>query len=159
MFVNVPNDPSNGLVLTDDVGRSGTQRLACELTVRAGKVVYDLNGISRPEWTTLPKDYRQTGDPRWDSFRAGRGLEANAGEHGAASGARRERAKVRPAALALGCRTASSVIRGAVLLFVRDPAAPSLSRGSALAQATATNSGVPRKGTGVDQDGQKDLRG
>jgi dihydroorotase len=53
---------------------SGTQRLACELTVRAGKVVYDLNGISRPEWTTLPKDYRQTGDPRWDSFTpAGRG--------------------------------------------------------------------------------------
>ncbi len=28
----------------------GTQKLACELTVRAGKVVYDLNGISRPSW-------------------------------------------------------------------------------------------------------------
>jgi len=28
MFVNAANDPSHGLVLTDDVGRTGTQRLA-----------------------------------------------------------------------------------------------------------------------------------
>jgi len=28
----------------------GDQKLECELTVRAGKVVYDLNGISRPLW-------------------------------------------------------------------------------------------------------------
>ena len=28
----------------------GTQKLQCELTVRDGKVVYDLNGISRPLW-------------------------------------------------------------------------------------------------------------
>jgi dihydroorotase len=47
---------------------TGTQRLACELTVRNGKVVYDLNGISRPEWTTLPEYYRQTGDARWDAI-------------------------------------------------------------------------------------------
>src|SRR5215510_3097299 len=33
---------------------NGTQRLTCELTLRDGKVVYDLNGITRPEWTTLP---------------------------------------------------------------------------------------------------------
>jgi dihydroorotase len=45
-----------------------TQRLACELTVRNGKVVYDLNGISRPDWTTLPKDYLNTGDARWDAI-------------------------------------------------------------------------------------------
>jgi dihydroorotase len=45
-----------------------TQKLVCELTVRAGKVVYDLNGVSRPDWETLPKDYLNTGDPRWDSF-------------------------------------------------------------------------------------------
>ena len=44
----------------------GTERLACELTVRNGKVVYDLNGITRPEWKTLPKDYTRTGDSRWD---------------------------------------------------------------------------------------------
>jgi dihydroorotase len=35
----------------------GDQRLVCELTIREGKVVYDLNGISRPEWTTLPAEY------------------------------------------------------------------------------------------------------
>jgi dihydroorotase len=29
---------------------SGTKKLTCELTVREGKVVYDLNGISRPVW-------------------------------------------------------------------------------------------------------------
>ena len=46
----------------------GNQKLVCELTLRDGKVVYDLNGISRPDWTTLPKDYTQTGDPAWDSI-------------------------------------------------------------------------------------------
>ena len=46
----------------------GTQKLVCELTLRNGKVVYDLNGISRPDWTKLPKDYKQTGDPRWDGI-------------------------------------------------------------------------------------------
>jgi len=45
----------------------GTQKLTCELTLRDGKVVYDLNGMTRPEWHTLPKDYRQTGDARWDA--------------------------------------------------------------------------------------------
>jgi len=28
----------------------GNKKLACELTVREGKVVYDLNGISSPIW-------------------------------------------------------------------------------------------------------------
>ena len=46
----------------------GTQKLGCELTVRAGKVVYDLNGISRPDWETLPKNYLQTGNQRWDGL-------------------------------------------------------------------------------------------
>jgi dihydroorotase len=41
------------------------QRLACELTLRDGKVVYDLNGIARPDWDTLPRDSKSTGDPRW----------------------------------------------------------------------------------------------
>jgi dihydroorotase len=35
--------------------RKGDRRLSCELTLRDGKVVYDLNGISRPDWETLPK--------------------------------------------------------------------------------------------------------
>jgi len=47
----------------------GRRRLGCELTVRDGKVVYDLNGLSRPDWGTLPPGYRATGDPRWDATR------------------------------------------------------------------------------------------
>lgn len=50
----------------------GTQKLTCELTVRNGKVVYDLNGITRPDWDTLPKNYTNTGDPRWDAVSPGR---------------------------------------------------------------------------------------
>ena len=46
----------------------GTRRLVCELTIRNGKVVYDLNGLTRPNWDTLPKNYTQTGDPRWDGI-------------------------------------------------------------------------------------------
>jgi dihydroorotase len=46
----------------------GTQKLICELTLRDGKAVYDLNGITRPDWDKLPKDYRQTGDSRWDAI-------------------------------------------------------------------------------------------
>jgi dihydroorotase len=45
----------------------GTRRLTCELTLRDGKVVYDLNGITRPEWTTLPADYTRMGDAVWDA--------------------------------------------------------------------------------------------
>jgi dihydroorotase len=47
---------------------SGHRKLICELTLRNGKVVYDLNGITRPEWNTLPPNYRQTGDTRWDAI-------------------------------------------------------------------------------------------
>jgi dihydroorotase len=41
------------------------QKLVCEMTLRNGKVVYDLNGLARPDWETLPPDYRSTSDPRW----------------------------------------------------------------------------------------------
>ncbi len=45
----------------------GTQKLLCELTLRDGKVVWDLNGITRPLWTTLPKGYLRQGDAAWDA--------------------------------------------------------------------------------------------
>ena len=32
----------------------GTQKLECELTIRAGQVVWDLNGRAATEWTTMP---------------------------------------------------------------------------------------------------------
>ena len=51
--------------------QKGTQKLTCELTLRDGKVVYDLNGLTRPDWDTLPKDYRAVGDPRWDRINVG----------------------------------------------------------------------------------------
>jgi dihydroorotase len=40
----------------------GTRRLVCELTVHGGKVVYDLNGLSRPAWDTLAPDYKRMED-------------------------------------------------------------------------------------------------
>ena len=52
----------------------GNQKLICELTLRDGKIVYDLNGLARPDWNTLPKGYRATGDPRWDG--SGRARDA-----------------------------------------------------------------------------------
>src|SRR6266481_6971753 len=53
---------------TDTLGArmKGTQKLICELTVRDGKVVYDLNGITREDWSKLGK-YTSPGDPRWDA--------------------------------------------------------------------------------------------
>ncbi|MBV9502108.1 MAG: amidohydrolase/deacetylase family metallohydrolase [Acidobacteriaceae bacterium] len=46
----------------------GTQKFECELTVKGGKVVYDLNGISRPDWESLPPNYTNVGDSRWDAL-------------------------------------------------------------------------------------------
>ena len=50
----------------------GKRRLECQLTVRGGKIVYDLNGISRPEWKSLPKNYTAVGDKRWDGLNPAR---------------------------------------------------------------------------------------
>lgn len=57
-----------GFTDTNGANMRGREKLLCELTLRAGKVVYDLNGMTRPDWKTLPKDYAQTGDSRWDSI-------------------------------------------------------------------------------------------
>ncbi len=46
----------------------GKRKLSCELTLRDGKVVYDTNGLTRPDWTTLPAGYKQSGDRRWDAI-------------------------------------------------------------------------------------------
>jgi dihydroorotase len=45
----------------------GTQKLEGELTTSNGKVVWDLNGITRSDWKTLGK-YDAQGDPRWDGI-------------------------------------------------------------------------------------------
>ncbi|MBM3737208.1 MAG: amidohydrolase/deacetylase family metallohydrolase [Acidobacteria bacterium] len=51
---------------------AGTQRLACELTLRDGRTMWDLNGIMRTDWDKLPKDYQSQSDPRWDAGGGGR---------------------------------------------------------------------------------------
>ncbi|HZF39567.1 MAG TPA: amidohydrolase/deacetylase family metallohydrolase [Blastocatellia bacterium] len=56
-----------GFVDMNGARMRGTQKLTCELTLREGKVVYDLNGITRPDWDKLPRDYKQTGADRWDA--------------------------------------------------------------------------------------------
>ena len=33
----------------------GTERLTCEMTMRDGKVVYDLNGLAATDWTQQPR--------------------------------------------------------------------------------------------------------
>ncbi len=44
----------------------GDKKLTCELTFRDGKLVYELNGLSRTEWDKLPTGYRYQGDASWD---------------------------------------------------------------------------------------------
>ena len=43
----------------------GTRKLVCEMTIRDGAVVWDLNGITRQDWDKLG-DYKKQQDPRWD---------------------------------------------------------------------------------------------
>jgi dihydroorotase len=54
---------------TDSLGArmTGAQRLECELTLRAGKMEWDLNGISREDWRKLPPKYESQADPKWDA--------------------------------------------------------------------------------------------
>lgn len=43
-----------------DCGRaklSGDKKLECALTIRDGEIVYDIGGLSAPEWTQAPPDY------------------------------------------------------------------------------------------------------
>jgi dihydroorotase len=41
----------------------GSTRLGCELTLREGNVVFDLNGLTKPDWDTLPPDYGSNPGP------------------------------------------------------------------------------------------------
>jgi dihydroorotase len=45
----------------------GARRLACELTLREGLVVWDLNGMARTDWDKLPANHPSQLDARWDA--------------------------------------------------------------------------------------------
>lgn len=74
-----PGNPADVAVLRLEHGKfgfvdmngarlDGTQKLTCELTVKGGKVMYDLNGLTRERWDKLPPHYKRQGDPRWDGY-------------------------------------------------------------------------------------------
>jgi dihydroorotase len=54
-----------GFVDTYGARMTGDKRLVCQLTVRDGRVVWDLNGITREDWRQLG-DYHTQGSPVWD---------------------------------------------------------------------------------------------
>jgi dihydroorotase len=59
-----------GFVDSYGAGMKGTQRLIGELTIASGKVVFDLNGITRDNWDRLG-NYTPQGEPYWDGSRGG----------------------------------------------------------------------------------------
>lgn len=65
-----------GFVDMDGARMDGTQKLNAELTIKDGKVYYDLNGLTRERWDKLPKNYTRQGDPRWDGYSQRRGAAA-----------------------------------------------------------------------------------
>lgn len=60
-----------GFVDVHGAKKTGTKKLVAELTVKDGKVLYDLNGLTREEWDKLPKGYMAQGDPAWDATLSG----------------------------------------------------------------------------------------
>ena len=60
---------SFGFVDMHGARMDGSSKLTCELTVRAGKVLYDLNGMTRERWDKLPANYGPQGDGKWDGYR------------------------------------------------------------------------------------------
>lgn len=57
-----------GFVDMNGARMDGNRKFVCELTVRDGRVLYDLNGITRERWDKLPAKYGVQGDPRWDGY-------------------------------------------------------------------------------------------
>ncbi len=44
------------------------QKLQCEVTLRDGRVVWDLNALTREDWDKLPAKYAAQGNPSWDGI-------------------------------------------------------------------------------------------
>ncbi len=58
-----------GFLDLDNTKMMGNTRLVCELTIRAGKVVYDLNGISMDAWDDLHASSNPQMASHWTDFR------------------------------------------------------------------------------------------
>jgi dihydroorotase len=56
-----------GFVDVNGARMQGTQKLQGELTTHDGKIVWDMNGLSRSDWKTLGK-YGAQGDEKWDGI-------------------------------------------------------------------------------------------
>ena len=74
-----PGAPADVAVLSLETGRfafiamyntkkTGTKKLTCQLTLRDGKVVYDLNGISADAWNAKKHSADVTRAGRWTTF-------------------------------------------------------------------------------------------
>lgn len=59
---------SFGFVDMHGARMDGSTKLVAEMTVRDGKVVWDLNGLARERWDKLPAGYGPQGDARWDAY-------------------------------------------------------------------------------------------
>ena len=57
---------SFGFVDVHGARMRGSQKLVGELTIREGKVVWDLTGITREDWDKLGAKYKSQGDASWD---------------------------------------------------------------------------------------------
>jgi dihydroorotase len=55
-----------GFVDTFGARMAGDRKLICELTVRDGKVVWDLNGLTREDWKSLGNYDAPQGNAAWD---------------------------------------------------------------------------------------------
>ncbi len=56
-----------GFVDVNGARMSGSRKLEAELTISGGRVVWDLNGITRDHWRRLGKNYGRQGDAAWDA--------------------------------------------------------------------------------------------
>ena len=53
-----------GFLDQDGARMPGTQKLTAEVTIKDGKIVYDLNGLASPEWRELPASLPRFRDGR-----------------------------------------------------------------------------------------------
>ena len=91
-----------GFVDINGARLSGTTKLVCELTIRDGKIVYDLNGLASPEWDDVARRLRVDWRPAVESHKevavsksTRRGFLAKAPALAAAAAASRARCRRR----------------------------------------------------------------